>query len=86
MSDSLLDEFAIANGLLRSAYSIALREGKDTNWEAFRMQLKNTLEREQEMGFLKGYWEFQAQKIIAGFEDKNSDWERKLDELLDPNR
>lgn len=34
------------NELLRSAYSIACRDGKDTNWEAFRGRLKCELDRE----------------------------------------
>ena len=37
-----------ANSLLRSAYQIALREGKDTNWEAFKISLWKELIREQE--------------------------------------
>lgn len=32
-----------ANSLLRSAYSIAQREGKDTNWEAFANNVKQYL-------------------------------------------
>jgi len=29
--------------LIRSAHEIATREGKDTNWEAFKTQCKNVL-------------------------------------------
>lgn len=32
-----------ANELLRSAYQIAEREGKDTNWEAFKNNLRTEL-------------------------------------------
>ncbi|MCK5613711.1 hypothetical protein KAR91_68235 [Candidatus Pacearchaeota archaeon] len=32
-----------SNELLRSAYQIALREGKDTNWEAFKQNVKTEL-------------------------------------------
>lgn len=32
-----------ANELLRSAYAIADRDGKNTNWEAFRNQLRKEL-------------------------------------------
>ena len=32
-----------ANELLRSAFQIAKRKGKDTNWEAFENNLKNEL-------------------------------------------
>ena len=31
------------NSLLRSAYQIAERQGKDTNWEAFSNNLRNEL-------------------------------------------
>jgi hypothetical protein len=32
-----------ANDLLRSAYSIAIKEGKDTNWEAFENSVRKEL-------------------------------------------
>lgn len=88
MNENLIEELAQANSLLRSAYSIALREGKETNWEAFRNQLKNTLERQQELGILKGYWEFQLETVLSGFNSKSDpdEIERKLNDLLDPNR
>lgn len=35
-----------ANSLLRSAYQIALREGKETNWEAFKGRVYEELVRE----------------------------------------
>lgn len=35
-----------ANGLLRSAHSIAERNGSQTNWEAFRGQLKKALDKQ----------------------------------------
>jgi hypothetical protein len=43
---SLIVALKEANGLLRSAYCIAERDGKATNWEAFRGQLKTTLEKQ----------------------------------------
>jgi hypothetical protein len=33
-----------ANGMLRSAYQIAKRDGEKTNWEAFRNQVMLILE------------------------------------------
>jgi hypothetical protein len=39
-------ELEKANQLLRSAYQIAHRKGKDTNWDSFEKQLKAELERE----------------------------------------
>jgi len=39
-----------ANDLLRSAYAIAQRNGEQTNWEAFRGQLKKALEAQHESG------------------------------------
>ena len=42
-------EFEQANSLLRSAYAIALREGKDTNWEAWRNQLLKELKRQHKI-------------------------------------
>ena len=35
-----------SNQLLRSAYQVAKRKGKGTNWEAFATQLLNGLERQ----------------------------------------
>lgn len=37
-----------SNESLRSAYSIAQREGVDTNWEAFRNKIKDLLDRQHE--------------------------------------
>lgn len=37
------------NELLRSAYQIALREGSETNWQAFTKQLKAELDREHQI-------------------------------------
>jgi len=37
-----------SNGLLRSTYQIASRDGKDTNWEAFRNQVHIALVRQHE--------------------------------------
>mgnify|MGYP003439865807 FL=1 len=39
-----------ANDLLRSAYAIAQRNGEQTNWEAFRSQLKTALEAQHASG------------------------------------
>lgn len=41
-----LDE---VNSLLRSAYQIALRDGKDTNWEAWRNQLFKVLKKQHKL-------------------------------------
>lgn len=35
-----------ANDLCRSAFQIAERDGKDTNWPAFRAQLEASLKRQ----------------------------------------
>ena len=42
-----------ANELLRSAYAIAQRNGEQTNWEAFRGQLKKALDAQHESGLTK---------------------------------
>jgi len=42
-------ELAAANGLLRSAFQIAKRDGKDTNWEAWRKQLDIALVRQHKL-------------------------------------
>ena len=44
----LEEEVKESNGLLRSAYQIAKRDGKDTNWEAFRNQVYIALVRQHE--------------------------------------
>jgi hypothetical protein len=58
----LKKELAKANSLLRSAYSIAEREGEKTNWWAFRMQLLEVLEDEREI--LQGYWDEEYDQIL----------------------
>ncbi len=40
-----------ANDLCRSAFSIAQRDGKATNWEAFRAKLSESLERQHKLLF-----------------------------------
>ena len=45
----LMDEVKESNDLLRSAFMIAKRDGKDTNWEAFRGQLDIALARQHTM-------------------------------------
>lgn len=47
-------EIKASNDLLRSAWMIAKRDGKDTNWEAFRGQLNNALARQHKMIYPKG--------------------------------
>jgi hypothetical protein len=52
MSETITElrfEVAESNGLLRSAFAIALRDGNETNWEAFRKQLDIALVRQLEM-------------------------------------
>ena len=52
MSETIVElraEVTESNGLLRSANSIAERDGRETNWEAFRMQLSKALVREFEL-------------------------------------
>ena len=44
----LVVEVEESNGLLRSTYQIASRDGKDTNWEAFRNQVHIALVRQHE--------------------------------------
>jgi hypothetical protein len=46
-------EIKESNDLLRSAWMIAKRDGKDTNWEAFRGQLNIALERQHKMMYPK---------------------------------
>ena len=45
----LKDEVKESNSLLRSAFMIAKRDGKETNWEAWRKQLNIALERQHKM-------------------------------------
>ena len=45
---TLKSEVEESNGLLRSAFQIAKRDGKDTNWEAFRNQVYIALVRQHE--------------------------------------
>lgn len=42
-------DLEIANGLIRSAFEIAKRNGKDTNWVAFRKQLDKELKRQHKI-------------------------------------
>jgi len=49
----LMDEVKESNGLLRSASMIAKRDGKETNWEAWRKQLYIALERQHAMMYGK---------------------------------
>jgi hypothetical protein len=42
-------EIKESNGLLRSAFMIAKRDGKETNWEAWRKQLEIALTRQHKM-------------------------------------
>ena len=45
----VLDALKSANSMCRSAMEIARRDGKDTNWEAFRNQLMKSLETQQKI-------------------------------------
>ena len=47
-------EIKESNGLLRSAFMIAKRDGKETNWEAWRKQLEIALTRQHKMIYQKG--------------------------------
>ena len=49
----LMDEVKESNQIIRSAYSIAKRDGKETNWEAFRNQVSIALERQHKMMYGK---------------------------------
>ena len=49
----LEEEVKESNGLLRSTYQIAKRDGKDTNWEAFRNQVYIALVRQHEQMYPK---------------------------------
>lgn len=50
----LIIEVKESNQLLRSAYSIAERDGIGTNWEAFRNQVSIVLERQHKMIYPEG--------------------------------
>lgn len=52
-TEHLIEEIKQSNDLLRSAWMIAKRDGKDTNWEAFRGQLSIALERQHKMMYPK---------------------------------
>ena len=49
----LMDEVKESNQIIRSAYSIAERDGKDTNWEAWRKKLEIALARQHAMMYGK---------------------------------
>jgi len=49
----LMDEVKESNGLLRSAFMIAKRDGKETNWEAWHNQLSVALARQHAMMYGK---------------------------------
>jgi ribosomal protein L37AE/L43A len=49
----LMDEVKESNQIIRSAYSIAERDGNETNWEAWRKQLEIALERQHAMMYGK---------------------------------
>jgi hypothetical protein len=51
--ERLIIEVKESNQLLRSAYSIAKRDGNETNWEAFRNQVSIALERQHKMIYPK---------------------------------
>jgi reverse gyrase len=50
----LKDEIKESNGLLRSAFMIAKRDGEGTNWEAFHNQISVALERQHKIIYPKG--------------------------------
>ena len=50
------NDLEVANDLLRSAYAIAERDGKDTNWEAFRKKLGPVLQRQNQILNGSGYF------------------------------
>lgn len=62
-ADRLLECLTESNSLLRSALSIAERDGLETNWNAFRVQLKNALERQHEI--MSGYYIDKADQASA---------------------
>jgi hypothetical protein len=51
--ERLIYEIKESNDLLRSAFMIAEREGKETNWEAWRKQLEIALTRQHVMMYGK---------------------------------
>jgi hypothetical protein len=58
----LKKQLAKANSLLRSAYSIAERNGESTNWEAFKNQVEKALDDEREI--LQEYWVDEYERIL----------------------
>ncbi len=46
-----IEILTIPNELLRSAYSVALRKGQNTNWKAFTKLLRKELGREHKIMF-----------------------------------
>ena len=48
-TEPLIKEIKESNDLLRSAFMIAKRDGKETNWEAWRKQLEIALTRQHKM-------------------------------------
>ena len=51
--ERLIYEIKESNDLLRSAFMIAEREGKETNWEAWKKQLEIALARQHVMMYGK---------------------------------
>jgi len=51
--ERLIYEVKESNDLLRSAFMIAEREGKETNWEAWKKQLEIALARQHVMMYGK---------------------------------
>jgi hypothetical protein len=50
-NEILRERLKAANEVLRSAHSIAVREGKDTNWRAFLEKVKAEIVAEHEIVF-----------------------------------
>lgn len=48
LNDELTKMLFESNELLRSSYSIALREGQETNWPAYKTKLYELLKRQQQ--------------------------------------
>lgn len=53
--EKLRERMTAANGLLRSAHSIACRGGKETNWTGFTERIKEELQREHEIMYPAQY-------------------------------
>ena len=55
-----------SNGALRSSYQIALREGRDTNWESYAKKLADLLERQHKVIYSNSWGDDLLKQVFPG--------------------